>query len=71
MKGPESPVVKKKKLVELCNQFPKVSTVEISYVSICMHVTPINILQDQELTHLKRPRYWERLRAGGEGDDRG
>ena len=55
MKGPESPVVKKKKLVELCNQFPKVSTVEISYVSICMHVTPINILQDQELTHLKRP----------------
>ena len=25
----------------------------------------------KELTHLKRPRYWERLRAGGEGDDRG
>ena len=25
----------------------------------------------EELTHLKRPRYWERLRAGGEGDDRG
>ena len=24
-----------------------------------------------ELTHLKRPRCWERLRAGGEGDDRG
>ena len=23
------------------------------------------------LTHLKRPWYWERLRAGGEGDDRG
>ena len=23
-----------------------------------------------ELTHLKRPRCWERLRAGGEGDDR-
>ena len=24
----------------------------------------------RELTHLKRPRCWERLRAGGEGDDR-
>ena len=25
----------------------------------------------EELTHLKRPRCWERLRAGGEGDSRG
>ena len=25
----------------------------------------------QELTHWKRPRCWERLKAGGEGDDRG
>ena len=25
----------------------------------------------KELTHLKRPRCWERLRAGGEGGDRG
>ena len=25
----------------------------------------------EELTHLKRPWYWERLKAGGEGDDRG
>ena len=25
----------------------------------------------EELTHLKRPWYWERLRAGGEGDNRG
>ena len=25
----------------------------------------------EELTHLKRPSCWERLRAGGEGDDRG
>ena len=25
----------------------------------------------KELTHLKRPWYWERFRAGGEGDDRG
>ena len=25
----------------------------------------------EELTHLKRPWYWERLKAGGEADDRG
>ena len=25
----------------------------------------------EELTHLKRPRCWERLKVGGEGDDRG
>ena len=25
----------------------------------------------EELTHLKTPWYWERLKAGGEGDDRG
>jgi len=25
----------------------------------------------EELTHLKRPSCWERLRARGEGDDRG
>ena len=25
----------------------------------------------EELTHWKRPRCWERLKAGGEGDDRG
>ena len=25
----------------------------------------------EELTHWKRPWYWERLRAGGEGDNRG
>ena len=25
----------------------------------------------EELTHWKRPWYWERLKAGGEGDDRG
>ena len=25
----------------------------------------------EELTHLKRPWFWESLRAGGEGDDRG
>ena len=25
----------------------------------------------EELTHLKRPWCWERLKAGGEGDDKG
>ena len=29
------------------------------------------ILWCKELTHWKRPQCWERLRAGGEGDDRG
>ena len=34
--------------------------------------TPILGLPDnEELTHLKRPWCWERLRAGGEGKDRG
>ena len=34
--------------------------------------TPILWLPDErELTHLKRPRCWERLRGGGKGDDRG
>ena len=32
--------------------------------------TPILRPPDAELTHWKRPRCWERLRAGGEGDDR-
>ena len=29
------------------------------------------IIQIEKLTHLKRPRCWERLKAGGEADDRG
>ena len=29
------------------------------------------ILGGSKITHLKRPWCWERLRAGGEGDDRG
>ena len=33
--------------------------------------TPILWLPREELTHWKRPWCWERLRAGGEGDDRG
>ena len=35
--------------------------------------TEINTLPTccEKLTHLKRPWWWERLKAGGEGDDRG
>ena len=33
--------------------------------------TPILWSLCEELTHLKRPWCWERLKAGGEGDDRG
>ena len=33
--------------------------------------TPIFWPPDEKRTHLKRPWCWERLRAGGEGDDRG
>ena len=33
--------------------------------------TPILWPPDAELTHLKRPRCWERLRAGGEVDNGG
>ena len=29
------------------------------------------LLVVEELTHLKRPQCWERLKAGGEGDDEG
>ena len=32
---------------------------------------PILWPPDAELTHLKRPQCWERLKTGGEGDDRG
>ena len=33
--------------------------------------TPILATWCEKLTHLKRPWCWERLKAGGEGDDRG
>ena len=32
--------------------------------------TPVLVTSCEELTHLKRPWFWERLRAGGEGEDR-
>ena len=31
----------------------------------------LNIQKTKIMVHLKRPWCWERLRAGGEGDDRG
>ena len=33
--------------------------------------TPVLWPPDVKLTHLKRPRCWERLKVGVEGDDRG
>ena len=33
--------------------------------------TPILWPHDAKSSHLKKPRCWKRLRAGGEGDDRG
>ena len=38
-------------------------------ICFCVHNTLATWCK--ELTHLKRPWCWERLKAGGEGDDRG
>ena len=51
-------------------------TANRSNQSILKEISPgcsliVLILKLQELTYLKRPWCWERLRAGGEGDDRG
>ena len=60
-------------------------TVRISNQSIVKEISPEYLLEGlmlnlkfqyfatwcEELTHLKRPWCWERLKAGGEGDDRG
>ena len=60
-------------------------TARRSNQSILKEISPEYSLQDwcwcwnsntlatwcEELTHLKRPWWWERLRAGGKGDDRG
>ena len=35
----------------------------------CQHIAMVTVTN--ELTHWKRPWCWERLKAGGEGDDRG
>ena len=42
--------------------------------ALCQHFSLSHVWHFQrceELTHLKRPWCWERLRAGGEGDERG
>ena len=41
------------------------------YLNMWKCLLSIYICVCEELTHLKRPWCWERLRAGGEGDDRG
>ena len=54
------------------NQSWKKSTLNIHWKDWCWSWSS-NTLATwyKELTHWKRPWYWERLRAGGEGDDRG
>ena len=39
--------------------------------SVCDCLLFLDLTLGEELTHLKRSWCWERLRAGGEGDDRG
>ena len=50
-------------------------TARRSNQSILKEISPEYSLEGltkcEELTHLKRPWCWERLKAGGEGDDRG
>ena len=41
------------------------------YMCVYVHDYYLNVHLMQELTHLKRPWCWERLRAGGERDDTG
>ena len=42
-----------------------------NFVLECIIVSQCILRRFAELTHLKRPWCWERLRAGGEGNDRG
>ena len=64
--------------------FGIVSVLDFNYFSrcleVCCHCFNLQFLKTydirdiiwcKELTHLKRTLCWERLRAGGEGDDRG
>ena len=53
-------------------EFQWISTLNIHWKDWCWSWS-FNILATwcKELTHLKRPWCWERLRAGGEGDNRG
>ena len=48
------------------------SVLNIHWKDWCLNWTSNTLATScEELTHLKRPWCWERLRAGGEGDDRG
>ena len=46
------------------------SLVKLSVAGVYFMFSPLP-LWCEELTHFKRPWYWERLQAGREGDDRG
>ena len=54
------------------NQKTNTTTVGLRLISFTMIHAPYTLATwCKELTHLKRPWCWERLRTGGEGDDRG
>ena len=54
------------------NQSWRKSTLNIHWKGWCWCWSSHNLATwCKELIHLKRPQYWERLKAGGEGDDRG
>ena len=55
-------------------QAPSPKFIDLSFPSSVISKSTsilVLILDNQELTHWKRLWYWEGLRAGGEGDDRG
>ena len=47
------------------------SVLGVQWKDWCWSWNSNTLATDAELTHLKRPWCWERLRVGGEGDDRG
>ena len=55
------------------NQSSHLPHLETQSRNLKVILNPSNTLATwcEELTHLKRPRWWERLRSGGEEDDRG
>ena len=54
------------------NQFQRKLVLNIHWKAWCRSWSSSTLATwCKELTHLKRPWCWERLRAGGEGDDRG
>ena len=54
------------------SQFLRKSTLNIHWTDWCWSWNSSTLATwCKELSHLKRPWCWERLKAGGEGDDRG